>query len=207
MNLKSFIYNSFFELYANTYVLYDESGCVVIDPSKNCDDVTKFINENHLKLKGILLTHGHFDHIQGIVPLLKETNAPLFVAEGDICMLKDPHLNGSDRFCRIDITIDKEPTIIHDREVLNLLDTPIQVIATPFHTKGSVCFYLKDNKMLFTGDTLFKEGIGRTDFPNSAPELTSESLRKLESLEGDIVIYPGHGPSAKLDEAMLEAYL
>ena len=79
MNVKAFIYEGFFELNANTYVLYDESECVVIDSGKNNNDVVDFINEHHLKLKGILLTHGHFDHIQGLPALLKAFDVPVYI--------------------------------------------------------------------------------------------------------------------------------
>ncbi len=207
MNVKLFQYEGFFELNANTYVLYDESECVVIDSGKNNNDVVDFINENHLKLKAILLTHGHFDHIQGLPALLKAFDVPVYIHKDDECMLSDSYLNGSNRFSRTDIYYDGDVKTFTDGEVFHLLKSPIEVIATPFHTKGSVCFYLKDNKMLFTGDSLFSEGIGRTDFPNAIPELEHHSLYKLTKLDKDITIYPGHGDSCSLKEAEPEAYL
>ncbi len=207
MELKSFIYNNFYELNANTYVLYDETNCIVIDPGKNNNDVSDFINENHLNLRGILLTHGHFDHIQGLMNLLKSHDVPIYIHKDDVCLLSDAHLNCSDRFSRKDVIVEVKPITIDDGDELNLLSSPIKVIATPFHTKGSVCFYLKDNKMLFSGDTLFKEGIGRVDFPNSVPELIHDSLSKLMMLHKDTTIYPGHGDSCKISESMIEAYL
>ena len=207
MKVKAFIYNGFYELCANTYVIYDESECVIIDSGKNNNDVVNFIKENHLKLKGILLTHGHFDHIQGLESLLKAFDVPLYVHKDDECMLTHPELNASNRFSRSNIVINKKPVTFTDGDVLNLLKSPIEVIHTPFHTKGSSCFYLKDNNMLFTGDTLFEQGIGRTDFPHSVPELVQNSLSKLSKLEKDITIYPGHGPSCLLSSSGIEAYL
>lgn len=207
MKVKTFRYQNFYELNANTYVLYDESECVVIDAGKNNQDVVAFINDNHLTLKGILLTHGHSDHIQGLEPLFKAFDVPLYISTEDECMLKDPHLNCSDRFSRHDLIIDRAVKTFTDGDVLNLLKSPIEVIATPFHTKGSVCFYLKDNKTLFTGDTLFAEGIGRVDFPNSVPELIHSSLAKLAKLDKDIVIYPGHDTESTLGEALYEAHV
>lgn len=207
MKVKAFVYESYFELNANTYVLYDETECVVIDAGKNNNDVVDFINENHLKLKGILLTHGHFDHIQGLSALLKAFNVPVYINKEDECMLSDSYLNGSNRFSRNDIYYDGDVKTFTDATVFHLLKSPIEVIATPFHTKGSCCFYLKDNKMLFTGDTLFSMGVGRIDFPNSAPELEHSSIYKLTKLDKDIIIYPGHGDSCTLEEACPEQYL
>ena len=193
MNVKAFIYEGFFELNANTYVLYDESECVIIDSGKNNNDVVDFINEHHLKLKGILLTHGHFDHIQGLPALLKAFDVPVYIHKNDECMLSDSYLNGSNRFSRTDIYFDGFVKTFTDGEVSHLLKSPIEVIATPFHTKGSVCFYLKDNKILFTGDSLFSMSIGRTDFPHSVPELQHSSIYKLTKLDKDTTIYPEIG--------------
>ncbi len=206
MKVKAFIYNSFSELNANTYVLYDESECVVIDSGKNNNDVVNFINENHLQLKAILLTHGHFDHIQGLPALLSAFNVPIYISHKDKVMLADPYLNCSDRFSRNDVVVETEVSTFKDGDVLNFLNQEIMVIATPFHTEGSVCFYLKDNKMLFTGDTLFSEGIGRVDFPNSVPSEIHNSLSKLSKLDKDATIYPGHGPISTLKEALLQGY-
>lgn len=207
MNIKSFIYNNFYELSANTYVVYDGSDCIVIDSGKDNNDVIDFIKENHLVLKGVLLTHGHFDHIQGLPTLLKEFDVPVYINKDDECLLTSPHLNGSDRFSRQDIILNIKTVTFTDGEVINLLKSPIEVIATPFHTRGSSCFYLKDNKILFTGDTLFEGAIGRTDFAASVPELIHDSLSKLVKLDDDITIYPGHGPSCLLKDSMIEAYL
>ena len=207
MNIKSFIYNNFYELNANTYVVYDGSECIVIDSGKDNNDVIDFIKENHLFLKGVLLTHGHFDHIQGLPTLLKEFDVPVYIHKDDECLLTSSHLNGSDRFSRQDIILNIKTVTFTDGEVINLLKSLIEVIATPFHTRGSSCFYLKDNKILFTGDTLFEGAIGRTDFAASVPELIHDSLSKLVKLDGDITIYPGHGPSCLLKDSMIEAYL
>lgn len=190
MNIKVFTYPNTFELYANTYVLSDSKGsAVVIDPGKDDKEVVDYINSNNLHLKGVLLTHGHFDHIRGVDLLC----ADVFMHEKDEPLLKNSHLNCSDRFSRHDVIIKSQTTSIKDKDVLNLLEEPIVVIHTPFHTEGSICFYLKDSGVLFSGDTLFQYSIGRSDFVTSNPSLINSSLEKLMMLPDEVVVYPGHG--------------
>lgn len=199
-----FTYCEYFDLYANTYVLVDENdNCVVVDPGKDYSGIVDFIKESELHLKAVLLTHGHFDHIRGVDMLVDTFKVPLYLASEDKEFLTNPHLNCSDRFSRNPVTVKSESIGINDGEELKILSEPIKVIATPFHTPGCVCFYLKDSKTLITGDTLFAEGIGRTDFPLSDPSLIVSSLRKLEKLPDDIKIFPGHNEEGNLKESLM----
>ena len=195
MRIIPFVYNNWFELSANTYIVIDgQFKCVVIDPGKEDKNVIKAIRDNNLSLVAILLTHGHFDHIGGINALVKEFNVPVYIHKNDRNFLKDPYLNGSDRFSRKNIVIDDvDIQEIMDEVTLNLINLPIKVIETPFHTPGSICFYLPNENTLFSGDTLFFESIGRSDFALSEPGLIPSSLAKLMSLKEDTVVYPGHG--------------
>ncbi|MEG0977685.1 MAG: MBL fold metallo-hydrolase [Bacilli bacterium] len=179
---------------ANTYVVSDGDICLVIDPGDDTGDFELFLKENNLKPTTILLTHGHFDHIRDLERLVKLFNCDIYIEEEDEKMLFSSKLNESLMFNK-DVTFDdlKEKVIVfRDKEMLKFKDIEINVIHTPFHTNGSSCFYLSKNKILFSGDTLFKGDIGRTDLITSCGNKTQESLSKLMKLNDDIVVYPGH---------------
>ena len=201
MKVIPFIYSEIFELASNAYLVIDiQNNCVVIDPGANDDKILNYIKNNKLNLKGILLTHGHFDHIAGVNILLTNFKTEVYVAEEDIKLLNNPHLNCSDRFSRKDVVVKETPKILEDWQELNLLEETIQVIKTPYHTEGSVCFYLKDSKVLFSGDSLFKGSVGRMDFVTSRPELFEQSLRLILSLPSDTFVYPGHEDTTTIGE-------
>ena len=199
MEVKTFVYGGWFELSANTYVLIDsKKNCVVIDPGKDYSGIVDFIKEKGLAPQAILLTHGHFDHIGGIQVLKDAFDLPVYIHQADESLLKKPKLNGSDKFSRVNISFNINVNYLKENEELNILEEPISIIETPFHTNGSVCFYLKDSHMLFSGDTLFLESVGRTDFIVSNPKLMNNSLRKLMKLPDDVVVYPGHGETTTI---------
>lgn len=200
MKIIPFTYCESIELYANTYILIDDNDdCVVIDPGKDYPGIVDFIKQSDLHLRGILLTHGHFDHIRGVKLLSDEFNVFTYLNAEDEKFLKDTHYNASDRFSLKKIVIDAPQIFIKDGEILHLLKEPIEVIATPYHTGGSVCFYLKDSKVIFTGDSLFAGGFGRTDFPGARPDLFNSSMKKLFSLPGNVEVYPGHGEKTTIE--------
>ena len=200
MRITPFIFHSDFELFANTYVISDSfSNCVIVDPGKEDEGLIEFIENNHLTLKGILLTHGHFDHIRGITFIEKYWNVFVYMHRNDISYLIDTHLNCSDRFSRHEVVVNNVKIIeVDEKHPISILEKPIQVIETPFHTLGSICFYLPNEKALISGDSLFFGSIGRTDFPGSDPRLISSSLAKLMMLDEDTHVYPGHGPETTI---------
>ena len=164
-----FIYEDRDELYANTYVLIDDdNNCVVIDPAKAYDGLVNYIKKNNLTLKGVLLTHGHADHIRGVDTLVNAFNAPVYIGFDDLDMLKDTFTNCSE-FLGENVTVKAKAETLADNETLHLLKEDIQVISTPYHTAGGVCFYLKDSGLLFTGDFIIPHGIGRSDLPTAKP--------------------------------------
>lgn len=201
MKIVPFIYDDFDDLFANTYVLVDDSlACLVIDPSKKYEGIINYIEKNGLTLKGVLLTHGHFDHMRGVDLLLNKYHVPLYIGFYDADALKDSRKNLSYLMGNEEMVVEEEPNTVSDREVLHILKEDIEVIYTPFHTKGSVCYYLEDSKALFSGDTLFRYSIGRDDFPNSLPKEKKASLAKLMDLPEDTKVYPGHGSFTKIGE-------
>lgn len=200
MKVIPFISKSILELSANSYFLIDEQNrAIVIDPSFEGREAIDFLKNNHLTLKAILLTHGHFDHIRGVNILLKEYNVPVYIGEEDEEFLTNPTLNCSDRFSRKNITLKAEPILIKDGDSINVLSESIFVIATPYHTEGSKCFYLKDSDILFSGDSLFKESVGRSDFSTSSPHKMKDSLKKLMSLPKETKVYPGHNEETTIE--------
>lgn len=193
MEVIPFIYKDNDDLIANTYIVIDSNNsCVVIDPSCDYDGIVKYITHRQLDCKGVLVTHTHFDHMRGIDRLVKTFNIPVYVEYNDVIGLKDQQYNCA-QFCHTNVLVEAEPTIINDKDVIRIINEDIHVIHTPFHSKGSSCFYLKESKLLFTGDTLFRGVIGRTDLPSSCKKEMRNSLLKLMELPDEVKIYPGHG--------------
>ncbi len=193
MKVIPFIYDDEDDLMANAYLLVDDSSCVVIDPSKNYDGVANFIKKNNLQLKAILLTHGHFDHMRGVDTLLNNFPSPLYIGFLDAPNLIDEKKNLSAYMNDEKVVIDTKPITVCESDTIKLLSEDIIVIDTPFHTEGSVCYYLKDSGILFSGDTLFKNSIGRDDLPGSISKEKGKSLQKLMALPEETKVYPGHG--------------
>lgn len=191
---------------SNTYVVDDEGGkAVVIDPGYgNSPSIRDFLLRRNLKLEAILLTHGHFDHIRGLPYLLNAfPMAKLYMHESEKDFLFDPRLNCSHLDKDIDpVIISANPIGVLDGEKINLLKREFIVIHTPFHTQGSVCYYLPSDGMIFTGDTLFRNSIGRSDLPTGSPRTIIQSLSKIKSLPPDTKLYPGHEKSSTIEREL-----
>ncbi len=191
----------------NTYILGEEGEpCIVFDLGDNRHHkVEAYIARHHGKCLGIFLTHGHYDHIAGLNDLYPDWPSPIFLSQEEEDFLGDPKLNAS-------VTLFDDPLIatrdlpyyfFDDGDEIRLEGYLVQCILTPFHTRGSACFYLKEQGILFSGDTLFKGSIGRDDLPGAAPKKMEESLKKIAGLPQDTKIYPGHGPSTSLANEFL----
>jgi hydroxyacylglutathione hydrolase len=191
------------EFSSNTYVVGKVGGtCLIIDLGATDSKVLDYIDTHYESVGGILLTHAHFDHIRGIPNLLKHyknQTIPVYLADADKELLTNPSINSSHMTGEsVKVSVDTLP--VKDGDVIAIKDYRIKVIATPFHTKGSVCYLMEDDNAIFTGDTLFKGSIGRTDCATSQPELVTSSLKKLLSLKDWLVVYPGHGNFTRLGE-------
>ena len=178
----------------NNYLLIDEESkeAVLIDCSAVDAGVNKELKKTGAKLKYILLTHGHFDHVAGI----RHTDAKIVMHENDIRILNQTNLY-LPAFGIPEITIPKIDIYIKDNDILTIGKHEIKVIHTPGHTQGGVC-YLIDN-MLFSGDTIFRESVGRCDLEGGDFVQIVESIKtKIFTLPEDIKIYPGHGSSTNV---------
>ncbi len=185
------------EVSTNCYMLSGDRYAVIIDPDKFEGEVKAFAEQTMGKaIKIILLTHCHFDHVEGVEALRKVWSAPVLIGENEGEALKNPEINLSARFCNspFSVTADR---LLKDGEIIDLGEDYLKVIFTPGHTAGSVC-YLGEN-VLFSGDTLFNLTAGRYDFPTASREELLNSLTLLKNLEGDYRVLSGHGPETTLE--------
>ena len=190
MKIEKFVTGS---ISTNYYLVISEETkqTVVIDPAACPSYLMGHMKSEGLQVEAILLTHGHFDHIMGIDDLRREFPVPVYVHEGDRETLLDPALNLSSSYTN-GYTFDGAD-YIRGGQRLELAGFSFQVIHTPGHTPGGVCYYLESEGVLFSGDTLFQNSVGRTDFPNSSMSDLIRSLReKVMKLPDDVKVYPGH---------------
>lgn len=178
----------------NCYIFEDKRTCeaVIIDPGAEYDKIKKRLAEIKVSPKYIINTHGHADHIGAN----GEFGLPVLIHKLDAPFLKDPMKNLSNTF-GLDVFSPKADRLLEDKDVINIGDLALEVIHTPGHTPGSIS--IKCNDLVFTGDILFCEGIGRTDFPYASEKDLFKSLReRLLVLPDSTRIYPGHGPASTI---------
>ncbi len=200
----------------NCYVMYNEHDeAFLVDPGYSLDngliDHIKKLNKN---IKAILITHGHYDHVYALKDVLElYKDAKVYILRDEKDFLTDPSLNLTDKDYN-DLGIEtlsfmpQNIKFLDDGDIISVAGFDIKVIATPFHTKGSCCFYVESEKILFTGDTLFYTTIGRSDLPTGSSRTISSSLKKLVDLPEGIKVYPGHGFITDLDrEKKYNSYL
>lgn len=183
---------------ANMYILFNEGShdAVIIDASCPAERVLSVLKEEQLRLRAILLTHGHFDHIMSADDLRKKTGASVYIHRNDDEMLEDPEKNLSLMMTGRPVKTSLSDEVAEDGDIINEAGLSLYVMHTPGHTRGSVCYIAEGE--LFSGDTLFHMGIGRTDLPGGSFEILENSLKKILTVEGDPTVLPGHGESTSL---------
>ena len=177
----------------NCYLLYnaDTKETLIVDPADSAPAIEKKCHENGLKPVAILLTHGHFDHILACSQLKGKFGINIYAHEDEAELLADGELNLSENWMGLCKVV--PDVLLKDNQILELAGFEIKVIHTPGHTKGGVCYYFEDNKILMSGDTLFLESFGRTDFPGSSTrDIVRSICQKLLVLPDDVKVYPGH---------------
>ncbi len=183
----------------NCYIVRRENSgqCVVVDPGYSGRKIARHIHNEGCKLEDVFLTHGHFDHMMGVTFLMEEAGGRLCAFEEERAVLEDPGLNvtamaGSAMTLQADV-------YFRDGQVYETAGMKFTVIHTPGHTKGSCCYYLKEEGILFSGDTLFLESVGRTDLPTGNDRQIIESLKeKVLALPEEVKVFPGHGPATEI---------
>lgn len=185
---------------ANTYLLLSGNEAMAVDPCVSVSALTDAAEKEGATLVGILLTHGHFDHIMSLDTLRDATGVDAHIHNDDAEMLSDGRKNAFYTFFGKDRTYRPAEKLLADGDIIPLGDEKITVIHTPGHTRGSVCYLCDD--ILVTGDTLFAQSYGRCDLWGGDIEQMRTSLRSLRSLPRDTRIYPGHGEGATLCNAL-----
>ena len=178
----------------NCYLLcnMDIKECVLIDPADRPDEISRMIDESGCSLKGILLTHGHFDHIMAADAIRDKYGVKVYASSDEKNTLEQPHINLGEAY---GLKLSVKADVWHkDGEILKLAGFDIEALHTPGHTEGGSCYYIREIGVLFSGDTLFCGSVGRTDFPGgSMSEIVRSIKEKIMVLPDDTKVYPGHG--------------
>lgn len=180
----------------NCYVVAadDSDSCVIIDPGAHPGRIANLVGESGRRPSAILLTHGHFDHITAVPELMERygKDIKIYASAVERSLLESVDLNCS---AMVDNPVSVSADIyVNDGDIIEEAGLKFKVIATPGHTIGSVCYYIEDENVLFSGDTLFEMSVGRTDLPTGNGAALSESIiSRLFVLPGEVNVYPGHG--------------
>jgi len=186
----------------NCYILRrneSSADCLIIDTGLNARVLIDFLAQNNLKPAAVVLTHGHADHITGLIALRKDyPDAKVCIHKLDADMLADPVSNLSS-LAGATISIGAADCLLDEPGTIEQANIKLEVLHTPGHTPGGICLYSKDENLVFVGDTLFAESVGRTDMPGgSSAQLINSIKQKLLTLPDDTAVYPGHGPETTI---------
>ena len=216
IHIEHFTFNAFQE---RAIIVSDQDGfCAFVDPgfsnASERDELTGYVESKGLRPVCIMLTHAHLDHIFGVAELARTYNIPIYMHEQERYTLEvcNPFL------CRafgLPMPEEFKPTLLASSQATDTVpciqvgSLRFEVIETPGHSAGGVCFLERDEKILFSGDTIFAGAIGRTDHPGGDYDILMKSIfEKLMCLDGDITVIPGHGPETSIaDERMTNPFL
>lgn len=188
------------QLQTNCYFLVEDKHCLIIDAGGDADFLLEQIQREKLEPLGIFATHGHFDHILGVGEIQLSFDIPFYIFQEDEFLVKRVKQTAK-HFLRTDPQM-VEPARLHwlKKEKFDLGPFTCEILSTPGHTPGACCFYFRREKVIFTGDTLFKDAVGRYDLSYSDKTKLQTSLKKLFSLPGETLVYPGHGEETFIED-------
>lgn len=179
----------------NCYIAYNENTneAVVVDPGDEGTQIMAVVNKHHLKVVAIFVTHGHGDHIMALEDVREATGAPVYISQEDAKLLHNSTGNLS-TFLGKARSFGEPDEFFTDGEELTVAGMPFKIYATPGHTRGGVC--IQSGDVVFCGDTVFAESIGRTDLPGGDYDTILQSIKdKILTLPDETKLLPGHGPS------------
>ena len=194
------------EIGTNSYIVEtDSKNAVLIDAPADAGFIISQLRESGLTLKKILLTHGHIDHTGAVYDLVEKTGCEVYIHSADITKLYDADLSLSN-YLGIPLKPYKDTKALSDGDIIIQDEIKFEVISTPGHTSGSVCYISGD--VMFSGDTLFYRSVGRTDMVDGDSETLIKSLKRLKEIDYDYTVYSGHGaPTSLADEKAFNPYM
>jgi hydroxyacylglutathione hydrolase len=186
----------------NCYVLRKNDAaqdCLIIDPGLEAEELLEFLDEQKLNPIAVVLTHGHIDHIAGVAALRNLfPEIKVYIHNLDAEMLTEP-INNLSVMTGMTFVTEPEDVSLKEGDIIALAGVKLLVLHTPGHTPGGISLYSKQDGVVFVGDTLFADSIGRTDFPGgSMSQLLASVREKLFTLPGETKVYPGHGPATTI---------
>lgn len=191
---------------SNSYIFGENGECVVIDAGVESDEIVNAASKHGFKIRYIFLTHGHIDHIYYIDELVEKTGAEVLIGSGDENALRDSSVNLSG-IIEEQSTFNAHARVLNHGDIIDFAGIRFEIIHTPGHSPGGIC--IKANDKLFTGDTLFNRGIGRSDLRGGDGLTLIRSIKeKLMTMDDDVKVYPGHGEASTIgDERKYNMFL
>lgn len=186
----------------NCYLLTntETKKTLIVDPGDHGDRIVAYCLREELRPAAVLLTHGHFDHISGVKAITDAFRTPIYASAEEEALLAEPGMNLSAKFQGYSVAVVPD-VLLEDGEEFSLAGFEIKAIHTPGHTGGGMCYYLPEEKIVFSGDTLFRHTYGRTDLPTSSFKALKDSLlNKVFTLPEDTEALPGHGNATTIAE-------
>ena len=190
----------------NCYLARQPDGAAVLfDPGADADAIRAWVDEHEARVEAILITHGHMDHLSALARIAEATSAPIYMHPADARWAFSPTNHMPPYY-----VVPERPAApilpVSESEPIRIAGLEIQIIETPGHTPGGVCYYIPSAATLISGDTLFRNSVGRTDLPGASSRTLAESLKKLAALPPTVRVYPGHGDSTTIGNEVENSY-